>query len=102
MWPLTNIGNKHAFMKDNLVGFTEQKGFRSCRLHTWYDVPTDYFAKQIELLRKAMPQLDIEQLHQNVQEDSPLKGQFVNDTNEPIKVFTDEPNAMTTLQDARF
>lgn len=49
-----------------------------------------------------MPQLDIEQLHQTVQEDSPLKDQIVNDTDEPIKVFTDEPDAMSTLQDARF
>ena len=49
-----------------------------------------------------MPSIDIDQLHQTVQEDSPLKGQIINDTNEPIKVFTDEPDAMATLQDARF
>ena len=31
-----------------------------------------------------------------------MKDQIVNDTDEPIKVFTDEPDAMATLQDARF
>ena len=49
-----------------------------------------------------MPKLDVDQLSQAIQDDSPLKGQFVNDTNQPIKVFTDSPEAMTSLSDARF
>ena len=43
MWPCLDIKAKHAFMKDNLQGFTEQKGFRSARLHAWYDTPLDYY-----------------------------------------------------------
>ena len=50
-----------------------------------------------------MPELDIEQAHQTIQEDSPLKAVIVNDSDEPIKVFTDAPEALTTLaDDARF
>lgn len=102
MWPVIDIGKNHGFLKDYLQGWTEQRGFRSTRLHSFYDVPTEYFGKQLEILRKAMPSLDIEEMHQAVQEDSPLKTSIVNDTNEAIKVFTDVPDAMETLQDPRF
>jgi len=102
MWPITDIKAKHAFMIDKLQGFTDQKGFRSARLHSWFDTPTDYFEGQLKILRNAMPSLDVEQLSQGIQDNSPLKGQIVNDTNEPIKVFTDVPAAMTSLTDARF
>ena len=67
MWPIVDIQNKHAFMKDNLQGFTEQRGFRSARLHAWYDLPTDYYTKQLALLRSTMPNENIDQLHENIQ-----------------------------------
>lgn len=44
MWPITEIKTNHAFLRDNLQGFTEQKGYRSTRLHSWYDTPTEYFS----------------------------------------------------------
>lgn len=97
MWPVIDIGKGHGFLKDFLAGWTEQRGFRSTRLHSFYDVPTEYFDKQLEIIRSTMPALDIEQMHQTVQEDSPLKTSIVNDTNEAIKVFTDVPDAMATL-----
>lgn len=43
MWPITDLKDKHAFLKDNLQGFTEQKGYRSTRLHSWFNTPTEYF-----------------------------------------------------------
>ena len=49
-----------------------------------------------------MPKADVDQLHESIQEDAPLKTTIVNDTNEPIKVFTDVPDALSTLTDARF
>ena len=49
-----------------------------------------------------MPANDIEQLHQSIQEDSPLKGSMISDSNEAIKVFSDAPGALITLTDARF
>ena len=73
------------------MGFTEARGFRSTRLHSYFDVPLEYFTQQLALLRQKMPNLDIQQLHDAVQEDKPLKVQIVNDTNEAIKVFTDSP-----------
>ena len=49
-----------------------------------------------------MPKADVDQLHESIQEDAPLKTTIVNDSNDPIKVFTDVPDALSTLTDARF
>ncbi len=46
--------------------------------------------------------MDIETAHQQIQDDSPLKTCIVNDTNEPIKVFSDIEGALATLTDPRF
>lgn len=43
VWPIKDMKEREVFMKDNLQGFTEQKGFRSTRLHSFFDIPTDYF-----------------------------------------------------------
>ena len=43
MWPTKDIKQKQGFMRDFLHGFTDQKGFRSARLHSYFDTPTEYF-----------------------------------------------------------
>lgn len=43
VWPIVDMKERTAFMKDNLQGFTEQKGFRSTRLYSFFDTPTEYF-----------------------------------------------------------
>lgn len=45
MWPIKEIKNKHGITRDYLQGFTEDKGFRSARLHSYFDIPTDYFTQ---------------------------------------------------------
>ena len=60
VWPTSDIAEKQVIMMDKLMGFTEQRGFRSTRLHAFYDVPTEYFTQQLALLRSKMPNLDIE------------------------------------------
>jgi len=49
-----------------------------------------------------MPKANIEEQHEKIQEDAPLKTSIVSDSDEPIKVFTDVPDALATLTDARF
>jgi len=45
MWPIHEIKAKHAFMQDKLQGFTDARGFRSARLHSFFDTPTEYFTQ---------------------------------------------------------
>ena len=60
VWPITDIKDRQALMKDSLQGFTEQKGFRSTRLYSTFDTPTDYFHAQLKSLRSQVPQMNVD------------------------------------------
>ena len=45
MWPIKEIKKQEGFLMDFLAGFTEQKNFRSARLHTYFETPKQYYSK---------------------------------------------------------
>lgn len=50
MWPIQDISENEAFLRDRLYGFDESR-FRSARLRLWFETPDDYYKKQLEIWR---------------------------------------------------
>ena len=51
MWPIKDIKEQEAFLRDFLQGFTEKEHFRSARLFSYFATPEDYYKTQLKLLR---------------------------------------------------
>ena len=67
MWPVSDIKCNDGIYRDYLYGNNEQDMFRSARLHTWFNVPEDYFKKTLIALRQKEANVDVEAEHTRIQ-----------------------------------
>ena len=61
LWPVKDMTLNEVFYRDFLTGFTEAQ-YRSTRLHTWFDVPEQYFKKMLHTHREIQATVRLDQI----------------------------------------